>query len=57
MACSACGETITKAIKTVDSAATVQANPKTKRVTIETQASEATITEAITATGYPVTCH
>ena len=56
MACSACGETITKAIKTVDPAATVQADPKTKQVTIETQASKAAITEAITAAGYPVTC-
>ena len=57
MACSACGETITKAIKTVDAAANVQADPKTKLVNIQTQASEAAITKAITAAGYPVTCH
>ncbi|MEG4519020.1 heavy-metal-associated domain-containing protein [Microcoleus sp. BR0-C5] len=57
MACSACGKTITKAIKTVDAAANVQADPKTKLVNIQTQASEAAITEAITAAGYPVTCH
>ncbi|MEG4507533.1 heavy-metal-associated domain-containing protein [Microcoleus sp. F6_B4] len=57
MACSACCETITKAIKTVDAAANVQADPKTKLVNIQTQASEAAITKAITAAGYPVTCH
>ncbi|MEG3864766.1 copper chaperone [Microcoleus sp. MOSTC5] len=59
MACSACGETITKAINTVNAAANVQAAPKTKTklVNIQTQASEAAVTEAITAAGYPVTCH
>lgn len=57
MACSACSETITKAIKTVDPTATVQADPKTKLVNIETQASEAGITEAITAAGYTVASH
>ena len=54
MACSACGDTITKAIKTVDAAATVQTDPKTKLVNIETQASEIVITKAITAAGYTV---
>jgi copper chaperone len=54
MACSACGETITKAIQTVDPTATVQADPKTKLVSIETEASQAAITEAITAAGYTV---
>ena len=57
MACSACGETITKAINTVDAAANVQAAPQTKLVNIHTQASEAAITDAITAAGYSVTCH
>ncbi|MCP6758319.1 MAG: heavy-metal-associated domain-containing protein [Fischerella sp. CENA71] len=54
MACSACGETITKAIQAVDSAAVVQTDPKTKLVTIETQASETEIKEAVTAAGYSV---
>lgn len=54
MACSACGDTITKAIKAIDPAATVQADPKTKLVNIETQASEADIKQAITAAGYTV---
>jgi copper chaperone len=54
MACSACGDTITKAIKEVDPTATVQAEPKTKLVEIETQASSEAIAEAITAAGYTV---
>jgi copper chaperone len=54
MACSACGETITKAVKGVDPSATVQADPKTKLVEIETQASQSAIARAITAAGYPV---
>ncbi|MBW4572991.1 MAG: heavy-metal-associated domain-containing protein [Tolypothrix carrinoi HA7290-LM1] len=54
MACSACGENITKAVKTVDPAATVQTDTKTKLVHIETQASKAAVTEAITAAGYTV---
>jgi copper chaperone len=54
MACSACGETITKAVKAVDSTAIVQADPKTKLVNIETQASEAAVREAIEAAGYSV---
>lgn len=54
MACSACSETITKAIQAIDPAAAVQADPKTKQVNIETQASEAAIKQAITAAGYTV---
>ncbi|MEX0269907.1 heavy-metal-associated domain-containing protein [Leptolyngbyaceae cyanobacterium UHCC 1019] len=54
MACSACSETITKAVTAVDSSANVQADPKTKLVNIETQASEAVIKEAIAAAGYTV---
>jgi copper chaperone len=53
LACSACANTLTKAIQTIDSTATVQANPKTKVVTVETQASETAIKEAISAVGYP----
>lgn len=54
MACSACGDTITKAVKAIDPAATVQADPKTKQVKIETQAIEANIKQAITDAGYTV---
>jgi copper chaperone len=54
MACSACGDAITSAVIVLDPTATVQADPKTKEVKIETQASEAAIKDAITAAGYRV---
>lgn len=54
MACSACADTITKAINAVDPGAKVSADPKTKVVNVETQASETAITEAIAAAGYTV---
>jgi copper chaperone len=54
MACAACGDTITNAVMAVDPSATVQADPKTKQVNIETQASEAAIKNAVEAVGYPV---
>ncbi len=54
MACSACGDTITKAIKAIAPAATVQADLKTKQVNVETQATEAEIKQAITDAGYTV---
>ncbi len=55
MACSACSETITKAIKAIDPNATVQADPKTKVVLVETQKSETAIKDAIAAAGYSPT--
>lgn len=54
MACSACGDTITTAIKSIDPTATVTTDPKTKLVSVETQASEASIKQAITDAGYTV---
>ncbi|MBR8832492.1 MAG: heavy-metal-associated domain-containing protein [Stigonema ocellatum SAG 48.90 = DSM 106950] len=52
MACSACSGTITKAIKAIDPNATVQADPKTKIVLVDTQESEIAIKEVITSAGY-----
>ncbi len=54
MACSACSDTITKAVIAIDPTASVQADPKTKLVKIETQASEAAVKDAVTAAGYQV---
>ncbi|WAL60423.1 heavy-metal-associated domain-containing protein [Thermocoleostomius sinensis] len=54
LACSACGDTIATAIKAIDSTAIVQADPKTKQVSVETQQSEATIRQIITEAGYTV---
>ncbi len=53
LACSGCVNTLTKAIKAVDYNATVQTEPKTKLVSVETQASKTEIEEAIAAVGYP----
>lgn len=52
LACSACANTITKAIQSIDSTPTVQADTKTKIVSIETQAPETKIKEVIAAIGY-----
>ena len=54
MACSACSDTITQAVKAIDPNATVQTDLKTKLVAIDTQASETTIREAITTAGYAI---
>lgn len=55
MACSACSDSIIKAIKAVDPNAEVQADPKTKLVNVETEKPETEIREAIASAGYPVT--
>lgn len=52
MACSACVATISTAITTLDATATVTADPATKQVQIETQASEVEVRQAIQTAGY-----
>ncbi|NMG06195.1 heavy-metal-associated domain-containing protein [Brasilonema sp. UFV-L1] len=52
MACSACAETITQAVQAIDANAIVQADTKTKIVSVKTNASERAIQEAITQAGY-----
>ncbi len=54
MACSACAETITKAVQAIDDQASVQADPKTKDVQINSTASADEIKQAIEAAGYTV---
>ena len=53
MACEACAKNITNAVKAVDAAATVSADPKTKRVDINTETAEAAIRAALEQAGYP----
>jgi copper chaperone len=53
MACSACADKITNAVKSVDANANVEADPQTKLVNVDTQASETAIKEALVAAGYP----
>ena len=48
-----CGKTITKAIHSIDPTAVVQTDPKTKRVIVDSNASESSVREAIAAAGYP----
>jgi copper chaperone len=54
LACSACVGTVTKAVHSVDATAQVVADPKTKRVNIVTEASEADIKSAIATAGYTI---
>jgi copper chaperone len=55
MACSACAETITKAVTALDPAAQVEADPQTKQVNIETQVIGELVKQAIVTAGYTVT--
>jgi copper chaperone len=55
MACSACSEKITQAIQALDATASIQADPKTKLVQVETQASATAIKDAVTTAGYTPT--
>jgi copper chaperone len=53
MACSACANNITNAVKAIDANAIVDANPQTKLVNVETQVTENAIKQALIAAGYP----
>jgi copper chaperone len=52
MACSACADTITKAVNALDAVAKVNADLSTKLVIITTSQPETTIKNAIAAAGY-----
>ena len=52
IACSACADTITKAVNALDATATVNADLSTKLVKISTAQSEMAIKDAIAAAGY-----
>ncbi|MCU0549987.1 MAG: heavy-metal-associated domain-containing protein [Leptolyngbya sp. Prado105] len=54
MMCSACVNTITTAIATIDPNAKVNADSTTKLVEIETQKPESEIRDAITQAGYKI---
>ncbi|WNZ27160.1 heavy-metal-associated domain-containing protein [Leptolyngbya sp. NK1-12] len=54
MACSACAETITKAVMALDPAAKIAADPQTKQVKIETGVEATAVKNAITDAGYTV---
>ncbi|MDA0265426.1 MAG: heavy-metal-associated domain-containing protein [Cyanobacteria bacterium] len=54
MACSACAETITQAVQTLDAAATVDADPTSKAVAVTTTETAERIAAAITNAGYTI---
>jgi copper chaperone len=53
MTCGGCARSVTKAIALVDPAATVSADPPSRRVQVQTSASEAQIIAALTEAGFP----
>ncbi|MEM1393502.1 MAG: heavy-metal-associated domain-containing protein [Cyanobacteria bacterium P01_D01_bin.116] len=53
LACSACIDRVTKAVMSVDSSATVEANTKTKMVNVRTLYPEAQIKQVLVSAGYP----
>jgi copper chaperone len=53
ISCGGCVGTITQAIKAVDAHASVQGDPKTKTILVETESSESAIKAAISEAGYP----
>ncbi len=54
MACSACADTITKAIQSLDPTAIVAADSKTKLVKIQTTQPDSIVRETLASAGYPV---
>ncbi|MBE9096685.1 heavy-metal-associated domain-containing protein [Tychonema sp. LEGE 07203] len=52
--CSGCGDTITKAIQTVESDASVKVDVAAKTVTVEAKASEESIKQAVVASGHTI---
>jgi copper chaperone len=53
MTCGGCVNNITRAIKTIDANATVQGDPQTKIVLVETKSPEPEIKAALAQAGYP----
>jgi copper chaperone len=53
MTCGGCVSNITRSIKTVDADATVQGDPQTKIVLVETKSSEPEIKAVLAQAGYP----
>ncbi|MGE8237105.1 MAG: heavy-metal-associated domain-containing protein [Stenotrophomonas indicatrix] len=53
MTCGGCARSVTKAIELVDPAATVSTDPPSRRVQVQTSASEAQIIAALTEAGFP----
>jgi copper chaperone len=55
MTCGGCARSVTKAVERVDPNARVEADPVTKKVTVETAASTDAISKALADAGFPAT--
>jgi copper chaperone len=55
MTCGGCARSVTKAIEGVDPTAKVNADPVTKKVTIESALPASTFSRALGDAGYPAT--
>lgn len=53
MSCGGCARSVTKAIQTIDPTASVVADPPTRRVQVQTSASEEQIVTALREAGFP----
>jgi copper chaperone len=53
MTCGGCARAVTAAIRSVDPAATIRADPPARRVDVDTTRSETEIREALAAAGFP----
>ncbi len=53
MTCGGCARSVAKAIELVDPQASVQADPASRRVQVQTSASESQIVAALTDAGFP----
>ena len=55
MTCGGCARSVVKAVETVDPKAKVNADPVTKKVTIESAAPAEAFSQALDEVGYPAT--
>lgn len=55
MSCDHCVNAVTKAVKALDSAAKVEVDLASKKVTVESDRDRASVAAALTEAGYPAT--
>lgn len=53
MTCGGCARAVTRAVRSVDETAVVDADPASKRVSVRTVAAKALVAAAMTKAGYP----
>lgn len=55
MTCGGCAKSVTKAILSVDPNASIETNPATRTVRVETTVPQAAVREVLAEAGYPAT--